>query len=183
MKFYSSMIFAIVMAVGILTITGHSISANVPNDQLIVEVTPTQVSTSVGTSFEVTVSLDNLAAELTPKLGIHIDITDPRESGSVDPEDWAPTLTYSIGPIGPGNQVTQSWTLAPIQGGDFVLYAVALDMDAGVEPSTLAVSNGVPIHVEERRSFNPQGVLPLAIAMPAVIGLALVWRHRRLRLN
>ncbi len=183
MKFYSSMIFAIVMVVGLWTITGHSASADVPSDQLIVSVTPTQVSTSVGTSFEVTITLDNMAEEATPELGLHIDITDPRESGSVDPEDWAPSLTHSIAPIGPGEQVMQSWTLAPIQGGDFVLYAVALDMNAGVEPSTLAVSNGVPIHVEEKRSFNPQGVLPLAIAMPAMLGLALVWRHRRLRLK
>ena len=181
MKRYGFMISVIAIVLGLWAVPGTSAAADVKSGQLIVSVAPEQVSTSVGTSVDVIVTVTNTDTEPTPKLAIHLDITDPKMDGSVDPEDWTPTLTLSSGEIGPGKQVTESWTIIPISGGDFVLYAVAIDANAGVEPATLAVSNGVPVHVDEKRSVNPQGVLPLAIAMPTLIGMALLWRHRRLR--
>ena len=183
MKQYVSMISIIAIILGLWMVPGASANPDFPSEQLIVIVSPERVSTSVGTAAEVTVTIVNEAAEPTPELAIHLDIIDPRASTSVDPEDWTPTLTRSISPIKPGNQVTQSWLVTPIGPGDFVLYAVALDKNSSVEPATIAVSNGVPVHVDEKRSFNPRGVLPLAIAMPALIGAALLWRHSRLRLK
>ena len=183
MNRYRSMISVIAMLLGLWIITVTSASADAPSGQLIVGVAPERVSTSVGTPVEVTISVINGAVKPTPELAIHLDITDPRSSNSVDPEDWTPTLTRSSTAMEPGEEMTVSWTINPIHAGDFVLYVIALDANAGVEPTTLAVSNGVPVHVDEKRSFNPQGVLPLAIAMPALIGIALLWRHRRLRLH
>ena len=176
-----SIIPIVALILGLWMATGIPVSADVTGEQLIVSVAPERISTSVGTAAEVTVTVVNMAAEPTPELAIHLDITDPRASTSVDPEDWTPTLTRSTPALGPGERVTQSWTITPIGPGDFVLYAVALDTNSSLEPATLAVSNGVPVHVDEKRSFNPQGVLPLSIAMPVVIGMALLWRHRRRR--
>ena len=175
----------------------------------------------MGTPVDLTITLVNGSPEQVRKLALHLDITDPRATNSVDPPsefqlpwalrwtsrslwltgprsrfvswpytwtsrspDWTPrtpTLTRTTAPVEPGGEVTESWSIAPIQGGDFVLYAVALDLDAGGEPTMLTVSNGVPVHVDEKRSFNPRGVLPLSVAMPVLVGMALIWRYRRLR--
>ena len=178
-----SMVSIILTVFGLWVVSGASANADVASDQLIVSVTPERISASVGTTVEVTVTIVNEATEPTPELAIHLDITDPRSSTSVDPEDWTPTLTRPTSALQPGEQVSESWTLASIGAGDFVLYAVVLEANAGIEPAMIAVSNGVPVHVDEKRSFNPQGVLPLAVAMPAIIAMTLLWRQRRLRLK
>ena len=183
MKHYRSMICLIAAVLGLWTIAVTLASAHDPSSQLTVTVTPERVSTSVGTPVEVTISIINCGSEPTPELAVHLDITDPRANDSVDPEDWTPTLTRSGSVLGAGEELTVAWTISPIQGGDLVLYVVAVDANSSIEPTTLVVSNGVPVHVDEKRSFNPQGVLPLALAMLALIGMALIWRHRPLRLN
>lgn len=183
MKRYPMLISVVGMIIGVWMVIGTSASADLSSDQILVRVTPERVSTSVGTAVEVTVTLVNNTPDPTPELAIHLDITDPRLSGSVDPEDWTSTLTRSTSVVESGQQVTVSWTIIPIGPGDFVLYATALDVNAGVEPGMIAVSNGVPVHVERKRSFNPEGVLPIAVTIPAVIGVTLLWRYRRLRLQ
>ena len=182
-KRYASIIAIIALALGVWLSTVGSASADSDAGGLVVSVTPERLSTSVGQPAAITIALANESSEPTTEVAVHIDITDPRGTNSVDPEDWTPELTLSREALLPGERVTESWSVTPIQGGDFVLYAVVLDANAGVEPGTLSVSNGVPVHVEERRSFNPQGVLPLSVAMPTLLGVALVWRFRRVRLK
>ena len=174
-----SMASLIAVVLWLWAASATSASAEVAAGQLSVSVTPERLSTSVGTQTEVTVTIVNTSADPTPELAIHLDITDPRGSGSVDPEDWTAILTRAAPVVGPGEQVARTWTITPIQAGDFVLYAVVVDTDAGLQPAMPSVSNGVPVHVDEKRSFNPSGVLPLAIAMPVTIGAGLLWRHRR----
>ena len=152
------MISTLAMLFGLWIILKATASADVVDSQISVLVTPDRVSTTVGTATEITVSLANNSTEATPELAVHLDITDPRERGSVDrAEDWTPTLTLAMSPLAPGAQETRTWSISPIQGGTFVLYAVALDINSGVEPTLIAVSNGVPVHVDEKRSFNPGG--------------------------
>ena len=182
-KRYATIISIIALALGLWWSMGTSASADSDTGSLVVTVTPEQLSTSVGQPASVTITLANESAEPTGDLAVHIDITDPRGTNSVDPEDWTPELTLFREALLPGEQVTESWTVTPIQGGDFVLYAVAINANGGIEAGMLSVSNGVPIHVEEKRSFNPQGVLPLSVAMPTLLGVALVWRFRRVRLK
>jgi len=148
--------------------------------RLLVSVTPDRVRTSVGESVELLVTVASPATGPTPETVVHLDITDPVQEMSVDPEDWTTTLTQAVPPVETGKPTSVSWTIAPPSAGDFLLYAVAVDPNAGVEPTQIAVSNGVPVHVAERRPFNPQGILPLAIAVPALIGAVLIWRRRRL---
>ena len=123
MKRYGFMISVVIVLV-LWIVPGTSAVADTPGSQLTVNVAPGQLSTSVGTPVDVKITVVNTDAQPTPELTVHIDITDPRMDGSVDPEDWTPTLTKSIGKIGSGKQVTESWTLTPIGRGDFVLYAV-----------------------------------------------------------
>ena len=178
---YGVTVQVIAAILGFWMVGAASAYGQVGASQLTVSVAPERVSASVGEEVEVTITLVNKAAEPTQELAIHLDITDPQGSGSVDPEDWTTRLTRTIPAITPDTPVTMSWTFTPIQPGDFVLYAVALDASVSVEPGRLAVSNGVPVRVDEQGTFNPQGILPLAIAMPTMIGVVLLWRLRRLR--
>ena len=68
--------------------------------------------------------------------------------------------------------------MQPISSGQFVLYAVALTPGA----SDVASSNVLAIDVTEQRSLNPEGILPVAIAGPVIVGglwLLQTWLTRR----
>ena len=58
------------------------------------------------------------------------------------------------------------WNAQPISGGQFVLYAVALAPGA----TDVASSNVLAINVTERRSLNPEGILPVSIGGPVLVG-------------
>lgn len=147
-------------------------------DDVTVEIEPTSADLRLGESTTLTVTVTNQGAEATGRLAIHIDVTSPTGSGSVDPEDWSPTLTRRIDGLAPGETRQLDWRLQPISGGTFRAYAVALPVAGG---SDVFASNGVTLAVEERRSLNPEGVLPVAVGAPAVVGVLLLGRLRRSR--
>ena len=146
---------------------------------LSIRVSPDITQTGVGDSSDLQIEVSNNGSSPTGDLSLHIDITDPQKDGSVDPVDWSPELTRSIGSIDTGESNNQIWTIKPISGGDFVFYAVILEPSAGSKPSQITTSDGVAIRVEEKRAFNPQGVTPIVIAIPAIIAVALIWRRWR----
>ena len=150
-------------------------AANETGGSLSVSVTPGQMTIDLGNARDLTVAVTNESAARIENLVVHLDITAPGSETSVDPEDWTPTLSRSLGSVQPGEQVSVDWTIAPISGGEFLLYAVAFDAAAQV---ALAVSEGTAVHVDERRSFNPKGVLPLTVGMPLLLGALLMWRRR-----
>ncbi len=143
-----------------------------------VEVRPGSAEGAVGDQFDIEVIVANRGAEESPPLAAHIDVTDPRSESSVDPEDWTPTLTRPVGRLAPGKQVTLRWTIQPISPGNYLLYAVALVADREAAPAA-AVSNAVPVAITERRSLNPSGVLPVVLAVPLVLGGAILLRRRQ----
>jgi uncharacterized protein (DUF58 family) len=147
-------------------------------ENVTVTITPSELATSVGTKIEIEVGVTNDGAEPTGDLALHIDITDPTRESSVDPEDWVPELTKQLRSVDPGATGTVRWTLNPIAGGDFTLFAVAVERDAGLQPTVLASSNAVPVRVAEARSLNPGGVFPLVLGVPTVLGGVLAWRNR-----
>lgn len=147
------------------------------DDPLSVVINPAGVDTRLGDTIEVEVVVTNQTAGPISDVAVHLDITDPSTEGSVDPEDWTATLTQPAGTVEPGQSVTLQWSLQPISGGRFTAYAVAL------HPASpdVAASNAATITVAEQRALNPEGVLPIAIGGPVLIGSLLVlrWRARR----
>ena len=144
---------------------------------LAVEVTPTTSSIDLGEMVEVSVSVTNTSTEPAEAIIAHIDITDTDRSGSVDPEDWTATLSEPIDSLGPGETATATWKVQPISPGTFTLYAVALAPGA----SDVASSNTLTVEVADRRSLNPQGILPVSIATPVLVGGLLANQYRRNR--
>lgn len=148
-------------------------------DVVALSLEPDQAAVTLGDRLDIRIDATNNGAGATPPLVIHLDITDLEESGSVDPEDWTSTLSRSIGALDPGETRTIDWQIQPISGGEFVLYAVALAPGAG----DVATSTVTTVRVTDRRGLNPNGILPVAIVMPALVGLILVDRVRRRRVG
>lgn len=134
-------------------------------------------SMELGESRHLQVQVTNNATTASPPLTVHLDITDPAAAHSVDPEDWTSTLNQTTPALPPGAGATLEWTLQPISGGSFALYAVALAPGA----DTLASSNVLTIEVTDRRSLNPGGIAPVAIGIPGLVGAALLVQVTRAR--
>jgi len=139
-----------------------------------VVIEPTDVAAVLGESIELTITVTNQGDTATPPVAVHLDVTDPTTTGSVDPEDWTATLTQQIGEMAPGQVEVLTWTIQPIAPGTFSAYAIALSPTS----SSLAASAVVQIDVADHRSLNPGGILPVALGTPALVGALLIWRLR-----
>ena len=146
-------------------------------EELQVGISPETIETSLGESFDITVTVTNLSDHPSDHLVAHIDITDPAQETSVDPEDWTETLSQSLGVIPAGATESATWTLQPISPGSFHLYAVALSSDS----AKMQVSPATIIDVEFVQTLNPEGVLPVVLAGPIVVGGLLLFVMRRSR--
>jgi len=142
-----------------------------------ITIEPSQVNVNLGQSFEIQVTVSNGTDQPTVPLVAHIDITDPTSTSSVDPEDWTSTLTKDIGAIPPGESRTSTWPLQPISAGEYSVYAVALSSST----PAVFVSTATTVTVATTRTLNPEGVLPVVIAGPVLVGtlLALVLRRSK----
>lgn len=165
---------AALLALACLAPTAHATTAL---DDVSVSVEPRDPSIDLGDSIDLAISVTNTGSAPTEPLVVHLDVTDPEQSTSVDPEDWTPTLSKKVGVLAPGGTTVVGWTIQPISGGTFAAYAVALS--AGVD--RIAASNVVQVAVADRRSLNPGGILPVAVAAPSIIGLLLLLQIRRAR--
>lgn len=148
-------------------------------DTVVLTIDPAASSVVLGENLDVFVSVTNNGVSTSPPLVIHIDITKPDQATSVDPEDWTPTLSQTIGEVAPGETIVVDWTIQPISAGRFVSYAVALA--PGVD--NIAASNVLQVSVTDQRSLNPGGILPVAIAAPTLIGALLIVQMRLARRN
>lgn len=146
--------------------------------ELEVFVEPSALTVDVGAGIDLTVTITNRGTEASPPLAAHLDITDPTSSGSVDPEDWTATLTRQVGVVEAGGTETIRWPMTPISGGRFVAYVLLIPTEGD---QTLTASNVVEVVVDEQRTLNPQGVLPIAAGTPLLIALLLVGQRRYAR--
>lgn len=151
-----------------------SVFAQVSQDVELV-VNPGSIETTLGRTEQIEVRATNTSSEKVGPFAVHVDITDPASESSVDPEDWTPTLTQEVEGLEPGESNTLIWNVQPISNGAYSLYAVAL-VAGSVE---VAVSNAVTVRVESARTLNPEGILPVAVALPLVVGALLALNLRR----
>ena len=179
--------------VAFLLVVGAAISApafaqegNAPaaSGDVTVSVSVYEVSVLTGETFTFTSEVTNSGSDVTPPLIANLAFVAIDQSTYVDPEDWSPERTLSVAPIAAGSSATQEWTVKPVLAGDVAVYVVVLPEPpalAGAGP--LAASPAIPVHVEEHRTLNPGGVLPVVLAIPGVLALAFaglrVARNRR----
>ncbi len=142
---------------------------------LTVESSPGGVA--LGEQVALTVTATNNAATDSSPIVVHLDVTDPAQTTSVDPEDWTATLNQLVGTIGPGRSITVDWALQPVAAGTYAVYAVALSQGA----ADVAASNVVEVTVSDQRSLDPSGILPVAVIVPSAVGALLLFQTRRAR--
>ena len=146
-------------------------------DTVRVRIEPEASSINLGENLALHITVTNNGARPSPPLVVHLDITNPDRSTSVDPEDWTATLSKDVGVVAPGGSATVEWTIQPISGGHFATYAVALS--PGID--NVATSNVLQVAVAEQRTLNPGGILLVAIGAPALVAALLLLQVRLAR--
>ena len=145
-----------------------------------VTVDRTGVATVLGKRFTFASTVANTGPGEAHGLVAHLNVASLHPGVYVDPEDWSTNRTRYLEPIPAGGTATVRWTLQAVNAGTFAVYVAVLPADAGRPP---AVGRTVRVPVAERRTRDAGGSLPLALGVPAVVGLAaggLALRRRRL---
>jgi ABC-2 type transport system permease protein len=135
-----------------------------------------QVTTKIGHRFAFATTVENTGAVPLSGLVAHLNVLSDDPGVYVDPEDWSSRRTQYLPPIAPHGRLRLTWSVQAVNGGDFAVYVAVLPRHG-----TGAVSTSTPLRVAvaERRTLNANGVLPLVLGMPAVIGLAALGTRRR----
>ncbi len=155
-----------------------------PASDVTVSVSKSEVSAFTGDRFTFTSEITNKGSSATPPLIANLAFVAIDGDTYVDPEDWSPERTFTVGHIAAGSSATQTWTVKPDLEGDVAVYVVALPSAPELAiAGSLAASPAIHLHVEEHRSLNPGGVLPVVLVVPGVLALAFagvrVARNRR----
>ena len=166
-----------VMAVAALTL----ICADAASASVSVTVDRIGVATGLGKRFAFRSTVVNTGPGEARGLVAHLNVASLRPGVYVDPEDWSTSRTRYLDPIPAGGTATVRWSLQAVNAGSFAVYVAVLPARAAGRPPT--VGRTVQVSVAERRTLDAGGILPLALGVPAVLGLAaggLALRRRRL---
>ena len=134
------------------------------------------VSTRIGADFRFTATIANRRRGTLSGLIAHLDVVSRDPAVYVDPEDWSSERTRYLPPLAPGASIVVPWTVKAVNAGRFAVYAVVLGDGRPVAGPALDA------RVSEQRTIDAGGVLPLAVGLPALLGIALLGvRARRPR--
>lgn len=136
-----------------------------------------------GDSIEFETVVTNTGSKGSPDLVVAMNIVNLGSGDPVDPEDWSPERTQSIDPLAPGGSATSPWTVDAILDGDYMVYMVVIPSPDGPRSTSQPVaSSGIHLSVAKFIRLNPEGVLPIVVAMPIVLTLCMFglrWIRRR----
>ena len=135
-----------------------------------------RVETRIGTDFRFRTTISNPGAAPVEGLIAHLDVVSSDPGVYVDPEDWSSERTRYLPPVAPGASIVVPWTVKAVNAGRFAVYVVVV---GGGRP---LAGPALDARVVERRTIDAGGVLPLAVGLPGLLGLALLGvRARRPR--
>ncbi|MDQ1744143.1 MAG: hypothetical protein QOE23_2482 [Pseudonocardiales bacterium] len=142
--------------------------------------TQPRLSTSVGQHLDYRVSIVNDGHSATGQLLAHLNIASVTGGTYVDPEDWSAERSRFLPALAPGAAVALTWDVQAVSPGTFALYVVVLPAGMAATPDQrLVVSTPTRVEVAARRTLNAGGALPVAVAVPVLLGLvALAGRGR-----
>ena len=131
------------------------------------------VATRIGEDFGFESSITNPTHAPVSGLIAHLDVVSKDADVYVDPEDWSSERTRYLPAIPPGRSAAIRWKVKAVNSGRFAVYVVVLGRGHPTTGPALDVS------VAQRTTIDSGGVVPLAIGVPALVGLALVGVRRR----
>jgi hypothetical protein len=169
---------AMALLAAVAVLPAHAVAASDATPGLSASVDRTQISTQLGRRFELDSTITNAGPGTAHGLVAHLSVLSLREDPYVDPEDWAPQRVVFLDPIPPGESRTLRWSMTAVNAGTFGVYVTVLPQSPrdGPAPNTPTVE----LRVTQRRTLNSGGILPLALAVPALLGaLTIAVRLRR----
>jgi hypothetical protein len=153
-----------------------------PTSKVEVTFDQSEVTTVVGDRFTLRSPITNPGATPTDRLIAHLNVASLRSDVYVDPEDWSSSRSRQLAPLPPGGTREVSWEIQAVNAGSFDVYVVLLPAGATSAGSgPLVVSPPVHVSVAGRQTLTAGGVLPVVIAVPALIALVGATARRRAR--
>jgi hypothetical protein len=149
-----------------------------------VEVTFDRASqaTTLGDRFTVRARIANVGTATTDPLIADLNVTSVTTAVYVDLEDWSASRTHELPPLKPGASTALTFELQAVNAGRFNVYVVVLPNGASSQGTgPLAVSPPVHLTVAGRKTLSAGGALPVAVAVPVLLGLALAVARIRVR--
>jgi len=145
-----------------------------------VSVSRRSVATGLGDDFGFTTKITNQGRRTLTGLVASLNVVGLSSGIYVDPEDWSSERTKSVPTLEPGESTSISWSVTAVTGGRAAVYVVVLPEDpADGQPAS---SPAIDVRIADTKDFNSGGVLPLVLAVPALLGLlTLAARRRRTR--
>jgi hypothetical protein len=132
----------------------------------------TEITARLGQKFTVRSRIENLGATPARDLVAHLNVVDLTGHTYVDPEDWSSRRTKYLRAIPPGGSASVSWPMNAVDAGRIGIYVAVLPRSgAAVRPTT---SPTLTLRIRDRRTLNSGGILPLALGLPAALGLLTV---------
>jgi len=180
------MIVFILASASMLVLAGSSLAAKAlalenatqqssPGDALRISIDRRYDVTKTGDEFDfkTLVKNDDPHGQSGP-LVVAMNIINLGSGQPVDPEDWSPERTQTVGSLKPGQTSELTWTIESILKGDYLIYLVVTPKPAGSTSTSRPVaSSGIHLTVKPHTRLNPGGIMPFAIGTP--IALTVVW--------
>jgi len=146
-------------------------------DGVSVQVDRTSIDTQLGGRFTFTSTVRNESGETISGLIAHLNVLSSDPGTYVDPEDWSSRRTQYLDPLAPNESATLTWRGQAVNSGPLVLYVAVIDNTHG----TVTASPAIELAVRRQPSIDASGILPLAIGVPAAVGLLLALNLLRRR--
>lgn len=136
---------------------------------LTVSVDRTTVRATLGRTFLIRSTITNHGAAPASGLIAHLDVLSLGRGLYVDPEDWSSRRTRYLAPIPAGSSTTSTWQLHAVNAGRLGVYVAVLPRRE--TPTAPITASTVSVTVAGRRTLSSGGILPLALGIPAALGL------------
>jgi hypothetical protein len=140
----------------------------------------TAIATKLGHKFVFHSTIRNDSTAPAGGLVAHLNVVDLSGHTYVDPEDWSSHRTRYLAPIPAGGSTTLPWPMNAVNSGTIGVYVAVLPRSGAPVPPTTGPT--LRVRIQDRKTLNSGGILPLALGLPALLGLmALGVRFRRAR--
>ncbi len=158
------------VAVLVALILAASASGADGSGQISVTVDRTRISTKLGKKLAFRTTIVNRGSTAASGLIAHLNVLSLRNGTYVDPEDWSSNRTRYLAPIPAGGSSRTTWRMQAVNDGDFGIYVAVLPASGIARPP--ATTPTIHLAVAQRKTLNSGGILPLALGIPALIGVA-----------
>ena len=155
-----------------------ALPARASTASVVIDTDRVAVTTHIGDQFTFRSTIRNTTERPLRNLVAHLNVLSLDPSVYVDPEDWSSARTQYLPPIAAGGSITVSWSVKAVNKGLFVLYVAVASASDRAEVDASAALRAM---VTAPQQLSATGVLPIALAVPALTSVLLFASLRRRR--